>query len=477
MVEFMQFTSDKGGVLTKEEFIIAAGLTGELLIKAITGSLSITNFLEFKKALQNIFDICRCEDRGKVFFLTLATPKKNHDAWEAAFITINGRTAHFGDGEEKFTIQSAIKPIMYALAVELLGVDEVMKIVGMTYHCGRIDDVNAFNEKGIPKNANINTGGIALCSHIKHVGLKNKTKAQIFDYVVQFLKDLSGNKYVSFSNISYMAEKETISKNKSIIYYLKKKKCLAPNADLDDLDFYFATCSIEVTTHSLSVMGATIANYGINPLTGKEVLKAETCKYTMAMMQYCSPTPSWLNRVGLPAARGASGAFLVMLPKLFALCLYSPKIDPYYNSYRAKSFCKAMDHQYNLNMFYASSRLGKTTEEDKTVKVFKPCPWHCSLYAIATTGTAITLASTLTDDIKPCYTNFLGRNLLHDAAAAGNMQCVSFFMQACPHMLEKKDCLGFTPLDDAKFFKHDNVINYLEKWISLRTATPLPKKE
>ncbi|XP_014286530.1 glutaminase liver isoform, mitochondrial isoform X3 [Halyomorpha halys] len=377
MVEFMQFTSDKGGVLTKEEFIIAAGLTGELLIKAITGSLSITNFLEFKKALQNIFDICRCEDRGKVFFLTLATPKKNHDAWEAAFITINGRTAHFGDGEEKFTIQSAIKPIMYALAVELLGVDEVMKIVGMTYHCGRIDDVNAFNEKGIPKNANINTGGIALCSHIKHVGLKNKTKAQIFDYVVQFLKDLSGNKYVSFSNISYMAEKETISKNKSIIYYLKKKKCLAPNADLDDLDFYFA----------------------------------------------------------------------------------------------------AMDHQYNLNMFYASSRLGKTTEEDKTVKVFKPCPWHCSLYAIATTGTAITLASTLTDDIKPCYTNFLGRNLLHDAAAAGNMQCVSFFMQACPHMLEKKDCLGFTPLDDAKFFKHDNVINYLEKWISLRTATPLPKKE
>ncbi|CAH1389613.1 unnamed protein product [Nezara viridula] len=427
---FMDFISTKGNKLTREEFIKAVGLTGDLITKALTNSLSIPNFQEFKYVLKRIFDICRSDDRGEVFYLTLAVPKFDMDTWTAAVFTISGRAAYFGDIEVKFTIQSAIKPIMYALAVELLGVEEVMKIVGMTYHMGKPTELNSFNEKGIPKNANINTGGIALCSYIRNVALKNKTKAQVFDYVLNFLKDLAGGKYVSFSNLSYMAEKESMSKNKSIIYHLKKKKCLAENANLDDLEFYFTTCSFEVDAHSFSTMGATIANYGINPVTKKQVLKVETCKYTMAMMQYCTPTPTWIRDVGLPAARGASGAFLLILPRQFAICLFSPRIDNYYSSYRAKSFCQALAYHYNLNIFHVKSRLEKETEERKSIKVLKPCQWHCVLYAIASSGTAVDLAS-----------------------------------------------MGFTPLDDAKFFKQEVVIEYLEKWISLKTGIPASNNE
>ena len=58
-----------------------------------------------------------------------------------------------------------------------------------------------------------------------------------------------------------------------------------------------------VTAHDLAVMGATLADGGVNPLTRERVVDADGCRYTLAVMTTAGlyeTSGDWLYDVGLP---------------------------------------------------------------------------------------------------------------------------------------------------------------------------------
>ena len=111
------------------------------------------------------------------------------------------------------------------------------------------------------------------------------------------------------------------------------------------LEVYFQQCSVLVNSRDLAVMGATLANGGINPVTGKQVITRTRSReisrqhHASGMYDYAG---EWAYRVGIPAKSGVGGGILASLPARLGLGSYSPPLDSHGNSVRGIKVCEAL---------------------------------------------------------------------------------------------------------------------------------------
>ena len=78
------------------------------------------------------------------------------------------------------------------------------------------------------------------------------------------------------------------------------------------------------------MMGATLANDGVNPRTGERALHHEHVPRVLSVMSLCGMydyAGEWLYRIGLPAKSGVSGGVVAVLPGVLAIASYSPPLD------------------------------------------------------------------------------------------------------------------------------------------------------
>jgi glutaminase len=124
------------------------------------------------------------------------------------------------------------------------------------------------------------------------------------------------------------------------------------------VDRYLHACSVGVNTEDLAIMGATLANGGVNPKTNRRVVSAETARGQLSAMatagMYDDSGP-WFFRVGIPAKSGVSGGVVAVVPNRFAIAVYSPPLDPYGNSVRASKVIKALSDLWKLHMLHATA--------------------------------------------------------------------------------------------------------------------------
>ena len=214
-----------------------------------------------------------------------------------------------------------------------------------------------------------NAGAILLSSLYK----RDLNKSERHGTFLAALRKVGGLKgsaetSLSFDYAAFMSEREDCHRNSSICYYLREKKCIDRNMDVEQvLDVYTQMCNVTVNTDSLSVLAATLgksysfarlneflANGGICPITGEQCFSNDAVKSTLSCMLAAGMNDHsgiWAFTIGLPAKSGISGGTMIIVPNVMGIALYSPKIDKSANSARAAHFATALNSKFHFHEY------------------------------------------------------------------------------------------------------------------------------
>ncbi len=151
----------------------------------------------------------------------------------------------------------------------------------------------------------------------------------------------------------FQSERETGHRNRALAWLMQNSGMLKRAPD-DALDVYFRQCSVSVSAIDLSVMAATLANGGNNPITRQKVAIEATVQDVLSVMLSCGMynyAGQWVHEVGIAAKSGVSGAVIAVVPGQFGLAVWSPRLDATGNSVRGIAFCKAFTEGLGLHLF------------------------------------------------------------------------------------------------------------------------------
>lgn len=269
-----------------------------------------------------------------------------------SLVAVDGAVHEVGDTEVQFSIQSISKAFVFALACEELGHERVHEVVGVNNTGLPFNSVMAIElNNGSPMNPMVNAGAIATSGLISAPSGEAR-----WQRIHEGLSRFAGRE-LTLDETVYRSEAETNFRNRAIGKLLQSYGRLEADP-LETVDIYTRQCSLAVTAHDLAVMGATLADGGVNPLTGEQVVSAEVSRDTLSVLASCGMyerSGEWLFEIGLPAKSGVSGGIVAVSPGKGAVGTYSPLLDSAGNSVRGQRACAYLSRALGLNLF-ASER-------------------------------------------------------------------------------------------------------------------------
>jgi glutaminase len=261
----------------------------------------------------------------------------------------SGRVIAVGDAQVPFTIQSVSKAFTYALLVDLIGIEETAKVVGVQPSNEPFNTISLDARTHLPFNPMVNTGAIAVSGKLLEL-----LGADAFTKILGMFGEAAGRK-LTVDEPVFRSERETGHRNRAIGHLLRAVKVYDVPVD-DVLDVYFRQCSILVTAADLAVMGATLANLGKNPMTGRQVFGLDSVRHTLSVMFTCGMydgAGDWACKVGLPAKSGVGGGVLAVVNRQIGVAVFSPRLDANGNSVRGQIACARLAEDLGLHAFDA----------------------------------------------------------------------------------------------------------------------------
>ena len=273
------------------------------------------------------------------------------EANKVAISTIeDGKLTSVGDSKIKFSIQSIVKVILYALAMKNYKVAELKKYVGVRPSAKPFNSVIELelSEKRIPVNPFINAGAIIIVA-ILHNVYREKT----FDVILKKASEFLGEE-VDYSREIAESEKESSFTNRTLIYLMLANGILPSDTKVEEvLDTYFKACSILVNTENLAHMSYVISNDGID-LDGKEIITVKEAKVLRSLMATCGTydySGDFAIRVGLPAKSGVGGGIVTASKNKNGLAVYAPRLDKHGNSYSGVRMLEFLSQKLDLSIY------------------------------------------------------------------------------------------------------------------------------
>ena len=276
------------------------------------------------------------------------------DRFAICLATTDGKVYDVGDADHRFTIQSISKPLTYGLALGDRGLDEVLSRIGVEPSGEAFNSISLEPGTGRPLNPMINAGAIAAVSLVAGRSPQDKLARLLEVY------SLYAGRALDIDAAVFESERATGHRNRAIGHMLRSFDIVD---DPDPaLDLYFRQCSISIDCRDLSVMAATLANGGVNPITGERAVEAVHVERVLSLMTTCGlydAAGEWVFRVGMPAKSGVGGGIMVVLPGQLGIGVYSPRLDKHGNSVRGLAVCRDLSRDLDLH-FLRSARSSRS---------------------------------------------------------------------------------------------------------------------
>lgn len=269
-----------------------------------------------------------------------------------AVVTTDNQVLTLGDVNYSFSIQSISKVFTLALAMEELGPEKVFERVGSEPTGRPFNSVPAVVDMPTHTgNPFVNAGAIATTSLIS-----GKDADEKWNKILNFYGKVAGEKLTLIEDV-YKSEAATNTGNKALSMLLAKYDRIYADP-FESVDIYTKQCSVGVNATQLARMGATLANNGVNPATGEQVIKREDVPYilsAMAMAGLYDASGSWAWHVGLPAKSGVGGGIVAIAPGKGAIAVFAPPLDEAGNSVKAQEVIDYVAQKLNYNLYSPSS--------------------------------------------------------------------------------------------------------------------------
>ncbi len=288
--------------------------------------------------------------------------KADPDDFGIVLVTTDGEIYAAGDTGKPFTIQSISKAFVYATAMADQGRSEVLKKIYVEPTGDAFNSISLHPVTGAPLNPMINAGAIAAAGLVG-----GATPEAQWQRIIDSLSTFAGRR-LEIDEAVYRSESETGFRNRAIGWMLRNFGIIETDPT-PIVENYFRQCSILATCRDLGIMGATLANGGINPLTGERALHHHLVGATLSVMSTCGMydyAGSWMFEVGLPAKSGVGGGIVAVLPGRFAVAVFSPPLDAKGNSVRGIAACKAISQNLGLHMMAAPRNANQVIAHEYT---------------------------------------------------------------------------------------------------------------
>ncbi len=307
---------------------------------------------QLRAALETIYEKYRTLDEGKVADYIPELGRADPSWFGIVVVTTDGQVFECGNSGQSFTIQSKSKPFVYGLALEDQGRDQVLSRVGVEPSGEAFNSIILDQGSNRPFNPMINSGAIVTTDLITGPDHADRTRRTI-----AMLSRYAGRE-LHVDNSVFMSERATGHRNRAIAHLMRSFGMLSEHLE-ESLELYFQQCSVLVTCRDLAVMGATLANWGINPMTGERAVQQDYVKDILSIMLSCGMydySGEWAFRIGIPAKSGVGGGIVAVVPGQGAIATFSPPLDAKGNSVRGIKVLEEHADRYGLHYLEAVFR-------------------------------------------------------------------------------------------------------------------------
>jgi glutaminase len=339
----------KSGVGTLTMLVLIAVCLNPVLMQAQTARSPVAPTQEqVQQTVNAAYAKFKSDTSGKNADYIPYLAQVDSDLFGVAVVTTDNKVITTGDIKYAFSIQSISKVYTLALAMQELGAKNVFERVGSEPTGRPFNSVSAVVDVASHTgNPLVNAGAIATTSLIS-----GKDATEKWNKILAYYSKAAGEKLSLIKEV-YESEAATNQGNRALAYLLLKYERIY-SEPLEAVDIYTKQCSVGVNVVQLARMGATLANHGVNPVTGEELVKREHIPHilsTMMMAGLYDGSGGWAWQVGIPSKSGVGGAILSVIPGKGAIAVFSPRLDEAGNSIKAQKVIAYVAEELGINLY------------------------------------------------------------------------------------------------------------------------------
>jgi glutaminase len=293
------------------------------------------------------YELFRADRSGAVSTVYPALSRVDPDRFGICVAGVRGTLHEAGDSRRPFPVMSVSKPFVFALVCEEIGAGPVRQLVGVNATGLPFDSVTAIErDPGGRTNPMVNAGAIATTSLVPGASAADRWR-----FVAGGLSRFAGRALTLDEDVLASASATNL-RNRALAALLSSRAALAGDPAAA-VELYTRQSCLAVSAADLAVMAATLADGGVNPLTGDRVVSPEVARVALAAMAVAGlyeTSGDWLVDVGIPGKSGIGGGIATVSPGKGGLGTWSPRLDPAGNSVRGTRVAAFLARRLGLDL-------------------------------------------------------------------------------------------------------------------------------